>query len=194
MHRNVFEMSEARSCTSQKEQDFLYKNILAMSERTSYTEEKKSLAPRRNMGLPRNFLLEGKNTILMKGKYKSMAKSMLARKTLYSEKNVQKQTKERKILGVAKVNRAKFSITKVCKEVLTKTEITRIVTTRVEKRKDMEIEDTKKVDLSTLKREMEVLDADIRHAQHDVETLEVELQKFLVQKEIDQLQRILERN
>jgi len=186
-------MSEARSCTSQKEQDFLYKNILAMSERTSYTEEKKSLAPRRNMSLSKTSLLEGKNTILMKGKYKSMAKSMLARKTLYSEKNVQKQTKERKILGVAKENRAKFSITKVCKEVLTKTEITRIVTTKVEKRKDMEIEDTKKVDLSTLKREMEVIDAEIRHAQHDVETLEVELQKFLVQKEIDQLQRILER-
>ena len=168
-----------------------------MSERTSYTEEKKSLAPRRNMGLSRTSLLEAKNTILMKGKDKSMAKSILARKTYYalhSEKSVQMQTKEKKILGVVKENRAKFSITKVCKDVLTKTEITRIVTTRVEKRKDMEIEDRKKVDLSTLQREMEVVDAEICQAQHEVETLEVELQKFLVQKEIDELQRILERN
>ena len=76
-----------------------------------------------------------------------MAKSILARKTYYtlhSEKSVQMQTKERKILGVVKENGAKFSITKVCKDVLTKTEITWIVTTRVEKRKDMEIEDRKK--------------------------------------------------
>jgi len=50
------------------------------------------------------------------------------------------------------------------------------------------------VNLSTLQREMEVVDAEIRQAQHEVETLEVELHKFLVQKEIDELQRILERN
>ena len=148
-------MSERRSCNSRKEQDCLYKNILAMSERTRCTVVKTSLDTRRNMGI---------------------------------------QIKERKMLGKVKKNRAKCSITKVCKDVLTKTVVTRIVTTRVEKRIDMEIEDRKKVDLSTLEREMEVVDAEIRRVQLEVEILEVELQKYLVEKEIDELQTFLERN
>ena len=49
----------------------------------------------------------------------------------------------------------------VPKDTLIKTEMTQIVTMRVEKREDMEIEERTKVDLQTLEREMEVVDAEI---------------------------------
>jgi hypothetical protein len=63
----------------------------------------------------------------------------------------------------------------VPKDTLIKTEMTQIVTMRVEKREDMEIEERTKVDLQTLEREMEVVDAEIRRAQFEVEIQEVEL-------------------
>ncbi|KAK2712823.1 hypothetical protein QYM36_011500 [Artemia franciscana] len=60
-----------------------------------------------------------------------------------------------------------------------------IVTTKVEQREDPGTEERENVDLPTLKREMEKVDAEIRRVQFEVETLEVELQKYLVQKQID---------
>ncbi|KAK2712993.1 hypothetical protein QYM36_011630 [Artemia franciscana] len=73
----------------------------------------------------------------------------------------------------------------VPEDTLIKTEMTQIVTTKDKQREDPGTEERENVDLPTLKREKEEVDAEIRRVQFEVETLEVELQKYLVQKQID---------
>jgi len=142
--------------------------------------ESSSIASRRDTSLQKSALRRKMNKISRKKHIKRG--SIKKGDTMKTFLRVQKRINKRKM---KEKREALKGNTEVPEDTLIKTEMTQIVTTKVEQREDPGTEERENVDLPTLKREMEEVDAEIRRVQFEVETLEVELQKYLVQKQID---------